>query len=34
MVNTIDEFNLANISRFSLAPLLDKDKELIAKVQS
>jgi biopolymer transport protein ExbD len=34
MVNTIDEFNLANITRFSLAPLLEKDKDLIAKVQS
>ena len=34
MVNMMDELNLANITRFSLAPMLDKDKEMIAKVQS
>jgi biopolymer transport protein ExbD len=34
MVNMMDELNLANITRFSLAPLLDADKALIAKVQS
>jgi biopolymer transport protein ExbD len=33
MVNMIDELNLANVTRFSLAPLLDADKMLIAKVQ-
>ncbi len=33
MVNLIDELNLANITRFSLAPMLDADKALIAKVQ-
>lgn len=34
MVDIMDELNLANITRFSLAPMLDKDKALIAKVQS
>ncbi|MEK9137147.1 MAG: biopolymer transporter ExbD [Bacteroidota bacterium] len=34
MVDIMDELNLANITRFSLAPLADKDKEMIAKVQS
>lgn len=34
MVNLIDEFNLANITRFSIAPLLDQDKALLAKVQA
>jgi biopolymer transport protein ExbD len=34
MVDMMDELNLAQISRFSLAPLLDQDKELMAKVQS
>ena len=34
MVNMMDELNLANITRFSLAPLLDADKALMAKVQS
>lgn len=34
MVDIMDELNLANITRFSLAPMLDKDKALIQKVQS
>ena len=34
MVNMIDELNLASITRFSLAPLLEQDKALLAKVQS
>lgn len=34
MVNMMDELNLANITRFSLAPMLDSDKELLSKVQS
>jgi biopolymer transport protein ExbD len=34
MVNIMDELNLANITRFSLAPLLDQDKLLIAKVKA
>lgn len=34
MVNMIDELNQSNITRFSLAPLVDKDKDLLAKVQS
>jgi biopolymer transport protein ExbD len=33
MVDLIDEFNLSHVQRFSLAPLGDKDKELMAKVQ-
>jgi biopolymer transport protein ExbD len=33
MVTMIDELNLANVTRFSLAPLMDADKALIAKVQ-
>ena len=32
MVAIIDELNLANITRFSIAPLTDKDKQMIAKV--
>jgi biopolymer transport protein ExbD len=32
MVDIIDELNLANIQRFSIAPLTDADKKLIAKV--
>jgi biopolymer transport protein ExbD len=32
MVDIIDELNLANITRFSIAPLTDADKKLIAKV--
>lgn len=31
MVDMMDELNLAEIKRFSLAPLLDQDKELMAK---
>lgn len=34
MVDLIDEFGLAKVDRFSLAPLLEQDKALIAKVQS
>lgn len=34
LVNMIDELNLAQIQRFSIAPLLDADKALIARVQS
>ncbi|MBI4535279.1 MAG: biopolymer transporter ExbD [Ignavibacteriae bacterium] len=34
MVNLMDELKLAEISRFSLAPLLDQDKALLAKVKS
>jgi biopolymer transport protein ExbD len=34
MVDIMDEMNLSNITRFSLAPLLDKDKAMIARVQS
>lgn len=33
MVNTIDELNSAGIQRFSIAPLLDADKALMAKVK-
>jgi biopolymer transport protein ExbD len=33
MVDIIDELNLANITRFSIAPLKDTDKKLIARVQ-
>jgi biopolymer transport protein ExbD len=32
MVDIIDELNVANITRFSLAPLTDADKKLIVKV--
>jgi biopolymer transport protein ExbD len=32
MVDIIDELNLANITRFSIAPLKDIDKKLIARV--
>ena len=32
MVNIMDELNLANITKFSIAPLKDTDKKLIAKV--
>ena len=32
MVDIMDELNLADISRFSLAPFLDKDKQLIEKI--
>ena len=34
MVNMIDELNGAQIQRFSLAPLLETDKALMAKAQS
>lgn len=34
MVDLIDEFNLAGVQRFSLAPMLDLDKTVISKVQS
>lgn len=34
MVNIMDELNLAEITRFSLAPLLDQDKQLMAKAQA
>lgn len=33
MVNMIDELNQANITRFSLAAMMEKDKDLLAKVQ-
>ncbi len=33
MVNLIDEINLSSITRFSLAPMLDEDKALIAKAK-
>lgn len=33
MVDIMDELSLANVTRFSLAPLTDKDKELVKKVQ-
>jgi biopolymer transport protein ExbD len=32
MVDIMDQLNLANITRFSLAPMLDADKALLAKV--
>jgi biopolymer transport protein ExbD len=32
MVNIMDELNLAEITKFSIAPLKDADKKLIAKV--
>lgn len=31
MVDLMDELNLANITRFTLAPMLDADKDVIAK---
>jgi biopolymer transport protein ExbD len=34
MVNLIDELNLAQITRFSLAPMVEKDKELVANVKA
>ncbi|HTK81002.1 MAG TPA: biopolymer transporter ExbD [Bacteroidota bacterium] len=34
MVDIMDELNLANITRFSLAPMADADKQLLAKVAS
>jgi biopolymer transport protein ExbD len=33
MVDIMDELNVANVSRFSLAPLLDADKAILAKVK-
>lgn len=33
MVDVMDELNLANVTRFSLAPLTDKDKDQIKKAQ-
>lgn len=33
MVNIMDELNLANITRFSLAPMTDQDRALIQKVK-
>jgi len=33
MVDLIDEFNLAGVQRFSLAPMADQDKAIISKVQ-
>jgi len=33
MVDMLDELNLANITRFSLAPLSDKEKGVIKKLQ-
>lgn len=32
MVDIMDELNLANITRFSLAPMLDPDKQILQKV--
>ncbi len=34
MVDIMDEMNLANIQRFSLAPMLDADRTLLSKVSS
>ena len=34
MVDIMDELNLANITRFSLAPMLDADKQVLAKASS
>jgi biopolymer transport protein ExbD len=34
MVSLIDELNLARITRFSIAPMLDRDKELLANVKA
>jgi biopolymer transport protein ExbD len=34
MVDLIDEFNLADVKRFSIGPLLEADKRLIEKVSS
>lgn len=33
MVNLIDELNVAEITRFSLAPLTDKDKDILSRVK-
>ena len=32
MVNIMDELNVADVTRFSLAPFTDKDKQLIEKI--
>lgn len=34
MVDIMDELNLANITRFSLAPMLDADKAILQKVSA
>ena len=34
MVEMIDEFNLSNVTRFSLAPLTEADMKLMAKASS
>lgn len=34
MVDIMDELNLANITRFSLAPLIDADKQILQKLSS
>ena len=34
MVDIMDELNLANVTRFSLAPMQDADKQVLAKVSS
>jgi biopolymer transport protein ExbD len=34
LVDVLDEFNLANVTRFSLAPVNDADKKNMAKVKS
>ncbi len=34
MVDIMDELSLTNISRFSLAPLMDKDRAMMARAQS
>jgi biopolymer transport protein ExbD len=34
MVDIMDELNLANITRFTLAPMLPEDKTLVAKAQA
>ena len=34
MVDIMDELNLANITRFSLAPMQDADKQILQKVSS
>jgi biopolymer transport protein ExbD len=33
MVNMIDELSLANVTRFSLAPMTDQDKALLARIK-
>jgi len=33
MVDIMDELNLANVTRFSLAPLTEKDKSIVEKVR-